>query len=74
MHVGAGNLRQVLAGLLAHADTGVTAIGHQAREAIIVAFRRNQDVIESALTGPQSLCNRVNAVENFHSSSVDGRV
>lgn len=64
----------MLARFLAYADARVTALGRETREAIVVAFGGNQNVIEAALPGSQGFRYRVNAVENFHSSSVDGPI
>lgn len=74
VRVRAGNLRQVLARFLADTNASITAIRHKAREAVVVALGGNQNVIEAALTGSQGFGDRVNAVEDFHSSSVDGPI
>ena len=69
---GSGEMRELVAGFLADADTGQFAIGDEAREAFVVALGGDQDVIEAAPAGLESFGNGVHAVENFHVSSVDG--
>ena len=63
---GSGEMREMVAGLLADADAGLFAIGDEAREAFVVALGGDNDVIEAAPAGLESLGNRVHAVENFH--------
>ena len=59
-------MRELLARFLADADAGLSALGDEAREAFVVAFGGDHDVIEAAPAGLESLRNRVHAVENFH--------
>lgn len=69
---GSGHLRELLAGLLAHADTGVAALGDEAREAIVSPFAGDHDVIKPAPPSAQGLAHRMHPVEDVHRSSVEG--
>ena len=55
---GAGEMREVFAGFLANADAGQFAIGDEAREAFVVALGGDNNVIEAAPAGLESLGNR----------------
>ena len=70
--IGSGKLREMLTRLLPHSDAGVTAVGDQPGEPVIVALGGDQDMIEAAMSGPEGLCDRVHAVKNIHECSVDG--
>ena len=63
---GLGQLRQLLARLLADADPGLAADGDQPFEAVVMAFAGHQNLVKAALAGLERLFNRVNSVENFH--------
>jgi hypothetical protein len=69
---GTGKLREVLAWLRADADAGVLAFGYETRDAVVMTLGCNQHVIEAPSPGFQRLGYRMDAVENFHVSSLDG--
>jgi hypothetical protein len=69
---GAGKLREVLARFRADADAGVLALGYETGDAIVMTLGCNQHVIEAPSPGFQRLGYRMDAVENFHLSSLDG--
>ena len=71
---GSGEVRELVARFLTYTDTGQFAIGNEAGEAFVVALGGDEDMIEAAATGLESFGNGVHAVENFHASSVDGRL
>ena len=73
MRDGAGQLGEVLAGLLADADAGLAAGQDEAREAVVLALAGDDDVIEAAAAGAKGFLDRMNAVENFHGFSLDCR-
>jgi hypothetical protein len=66
MRGGSGKLRELLAGFLANADSGLAAGGDKAGEAIVVAFAGDENLVKAAAAGLDSFLNRVHAVENFH--------
>jgi hypothetical protein len=63
---GLGKQGQLLARLLAHADTRLAAEGHQLFEAGVIALLGDLYVVEFALAGFECLLDRMHAVENFH--------
>ena len=68
----AGEVRELIARFLADANARLLAFGDETRKAFVVALGGDNDVIEAAPAGLESLGNRVHAVENFHVFSVDG--
>jgi len=69
-----GEQGQLLARLLADADTGVAAEGDEALQALVVALAGDENVVEAAAAGLEGFLDRMQAVENFHVLSVeDGR-
>ncbi len=69
---GAGELGELLAGLLTDADAGLAAGEDEAREAVVLALAGDDDVIEAAAAGAKGFLDRMNTVENFHGSSLRG--
>jgi hypothetical protein len=67
---GSGELGELLARLLANADSRLAALGDEVLEArslmCFEALAGQDDVIETAPAGAKSLFHRVDAVENFH--------
>jgi hypothetical protein len=63
---GLRHMRQLLARLLADADTALPALGDQLLETGIVAFMGHQHVVKAAASGLESLFHRMHPVENFH--------
>jgi hypothetical protein len=69
-----GELGQLLARFLADADAGGAAEGDEGFQAGIVALAGHEDVIETPAASLEGFFDRMQAVENFHSLSVeDGR-
>jgi hypothetical protein len=66
-------LGQLLAGLLAHPNTGLPAIGDQAGKPVVVALASNENVVKTAAARLKCLLYRMEAVENFHECSLDCR-
>lgn len=71
--VGAGEAGELVAGLDGDADFGGSAELDEAFEAVVAALAGYADVIELAGTGADGLLNWVEAVENFHGSSLPAR-
>jgi hypothetical protein len=67
-----GQMREVFAGFLTYAHAGLSAVGDEAREAVVVTLGGYHDVIEATAAGLECFGNRVYAVENIHGTSVDG--
>ena len=63
----------MVTGLLADAYPGITALGDEPGEAIVVAFGGDENVIEPAPSGFEGFGNRMHAVEDFHGISLDCR-
>ena len=63
-------LRKLLARLLSNAHAGLATFGNQTRKAVILAFARDNNMIEAPPSGSESLLYRVEAIENFHRVSV----
>ena len=61
----------MIAGLLANAYPGITALSDEPGEAIVVAFGGDQNVIEPAPSGLEGFGDRMHAVEDFHAISLD---
>ena len=74
MRWGSGKLSELLARLLADADTCFTAFGNEAREPVVLALAGDEDVVETATASLERLLYRVEAIENFHKSSLDCEV
>ncbi len=75
VHGSPSDLGKLLTGLLADADAGLTALGNEAGEAVIVALAGDEHMVKAALAGTKCFFHRMQAVENFHRNSVeDGRV
>jgi hypothetical protein len=70
---GTGKLSELFAGLLADADTSLTAFGYKAREPFVLALAGYENVIKAAASRPECLLYRMEAVENFHGCSLDCR-
>ena len=68
---GPGELRQLVARFLAHADAGLTAIGDEASEPLVVTFAGDDDVIKAAAPGLEGFLDGMEAVQNFHKGSLD---
>jgi hypothetical protein len=64
-------LGQLLAGLVANADAGLTTEGNELIEPRVLALVSYEDVVEAATAGLDRLFNRMHAVENFHRDSVE---
>jgi len=69
---GSGELGELVAGLLANADAGFSAFGEELLDAGVVALAGDEDVVEAAAAGAQGFFDGVEAVEDFHLSSVEG--
>jgi hypothetical protein len=63
---GPGQLSQLVARFVAHADAGLPAEGYEARKAVVRAFLSHLDVIKAALAGFERFLDRVQPVKNFH--------
>ena len=70
MSVGAGEAGELVARLDGDADASGAAEFDHALEAFVSTFAGDADVIELAGTGADRLLNRMEAVQNFHSSSL----
>ena len=70
---GSGALGELLAQLGAHGDTGLTAGGDDAGEALVVALASDQNMVDAAAAGLEGLFDGMEAVENFHEVSLDCR-
>jgi hypothetical protein len=71
MRGGSGELSELFARLLTNADTGLTAFGDKARETVVLALAGDKDMVKTATARLESLLHRMEAVENFHESSLD---
>ena len=67
-----GSESQLVARLLANADTGLAALRDEALEPLVLALAGDENVIEAAATSLEGFFNRVQAVENFHEDSLRG--
>jgi hypothetical protein len=63
---GASQMRELFARFLADTHADLFALCDEAREAFVVAFGGDDDVIEAASAGLESFGNGMYAVENFH--------
>jgi len=70
MGVGAGEAGELVAGLDGDADASGAAEFDDALEAFVSSFAGDADVIELAGTGADSLLDGMEAVQNFHLSSL----
>jgi hypothetical protein len=70
MGVGAGEAGELVAGLDGDADVGGAAEFDDTLEAFVSAFAGDADVIELAGTGADGLLDGMEAVQNFHASSL----
>jgi hypothetical protein len=61
-----GQQRQLLARLLADANSGLPAHRHQPLHALVLALASYQNVVKSPPAGLERLFNRVNSVQDFH--------
>ena len=61
-----GQLRQLLARLLANTDAGRPAEGDQLLQAKIVALASYQDVVKAPTAGLDGLLHRMQPIQNFH--------
>jgi hypothetical protein len=66
-----GELGQLLAGLVADADTGLAAEGDELVEPGILALVGDEDVIEAAAAGLDRFFDRMHAIKDFHRDSVE---
>ena len=64
---------EMLAWLLANANTGLTAVSNEAGEPVVMALAGDEDMVKPATAGLECLLNRMEAVENFHECSLDCR-
>ncbi len=63
--------REMLARFLKDADTGFAALDDEAIETFVVTFAGDENVIEAAAAGLKSFRDRMQAVEDFHSFSLE---
>jgi len=70
---GAGELGELLAGFLADAEAGLAARADELEEARVVAFAGYDDLVKPAPPGAQGLFDRMEAIEDVHMDSVEGR-
>ena len=68
-----GELCELLPGFLLDSYAGLAARSNETDKAVVVAFTGNQDMIKTASTGLEGLLDGMEAVENFHESSLDCR-
>jgi hypothetical protein len=68
--IGAGEAGELVAGLEGDADAGFAAEVDEAFEAVVFAFACHADVVQLPGTGADGLLDWVEAVENFHESSL----
>ena len=68
--IGAGEAGELVPGFEGDADTGFSAELDEAFEAFVFAFACHADVVELPGTGADGLLDWVEAVENFHPSSL----
>jgi hypothetical protein len=61
-----GQLRQLLARLLANAEAGRAAEGDQLFQAKIVALASHENLIEAPPPGLDCLLDRMQTIQNFH--------
>jgi hypothetical protein len=61
-----GQLRQLLAWLLADAKTGLAAESDEAFQALIVPFAGHHNLVKAPPPGLDGLFDRMQPVENFH--------
>jgi len=64
----AGKLGKLVARFLAHAHASLAAIGHQAGKAVVVTLAGDEHLIKAAAAGFERLLNRMEAVENIHTT------
>jgi hypothetical protein len=67
---GIGGEGELFAGPLKNANACVAALGDEAVETFVVALSGDENVIKSAAAGLESFRDRMQAVENFHESSL----
>ena len=70
---GVGQTGELFARFEAEADIVLTAGIDEALEALVMTFTGDADVVKAAATGAQSLLDGVQAVQNFHPSSINCR-
>jgi len=63
---GSSELGKLIARLLPHTHTGLAAVGDEARQAIVLTFAGNEDVVKAAAAGLERLLHRMHAVKKFH--------
>ncbi len=68
-----GELCELLASFLPDSYAGLAARSDEAGKPLIVAFAGDQNMVKTAFAGFQGLLDRMEAVENFHESSLDCR-
>jgi hypothetical protein len=68
-----GKLRELLAGFLPNSHAGLAARSDEVGKSVVVAFAGDQNMIKTALAGFKGLLDGMEAVENFHDSSLDCR-
>ena len=68
--VGAGEAGELVAGFEGEADVGVAAKLGEALQAGVAALAGEQDAVQPARAGADRLLDRVQAVKNFHRTSV----
>ena len=67
-----GELCELLAGFLPDAHAGLATRGNQAGKPVVVALARDQNMVKAALAGFEGFLDGMEAVENFHESSLRG--
>jgi hypothetical protein len=68
--VGSGQPGELVPGLQGDPDTGSSAEVDEALEALVAALAGDANVVELARAGANGLLDRVEAVKNFHASSL----
>lgn len=70
MRLGLGNARELIAGFYRDADASGTSQGGEAIELCIATLAGDGDAVEATRTSPDGLFDRMQAVKNFHFSSL----
>jgi hypothetical protein len=66
MSRGLGQQRQLVAGFLANADTGLTAQIHKPLQPLILPLAGDENMVETPLAGLERLFDRMHPVQDFH--------
>jgi hypothetical protein len=64
---GLSQLRQLVAGFLLNADSGLAAESDKPLQPLVMPLAGHQNVVKAASASPDGLFDRMQSVENFHS-------